>query len=142
MFCSQATCLKDLQGQRWTASGSLSNGPTVTVRNEHLDREHQTGGTGGAHTGTGGGKHVVPRAGPRCSWAPLAQTLRLPPPPLPLHLQNGDNNGPFFLSKADGRVERGDKLEGPALCTECFKQGAPLLLLEKGIILFQDYFKE
>ena len=43
--------------------------------------------------------------GPRCSWAPLAQTLRLPPPPLPLHLQNGDNNGPFFLNQADGRVE-------------------------------------
>ena len=31
----------------------------------------------------------LPERGPRCSWAPLAQTLRLPPPPLPLHLQNG-----------------------------------------------------
>ena len=63
MCCSHAACVKGLKGQRWTALGSLSDGPTVAVRNKHLDREHKTGGMGGAYAGTGGGKHVVSQNG-------------------------------------------------------------------------------
>lgn len=115
--------LKDLKGQRRTALGSLSDRPTVAVRNKHLDREHTKQLAREGHVlAREEGSVLSPRAGPRCR-------LRLPPLPHPLLLQLGENNGPFFLNRADGRVERGDKFEGPALCTECSKQGAPLLLL-------------
>ena len=82
MFCSQAACLKGLKGQRWTALRSLSDGPTVAVWNKHLDREHQTGGTGGAHAGTGGGKHVVSQSGaPGAAGRPWLRHLDFLPRP-------------------------------------------------------------
>ena len=123
LFCSQADCWRAWKvsaGQRWEV---YQMGPPWLSGTSIW-----TGKTPNRWHGRGMCWHGRREACHLPELAPGAD-LRLPPLPHPLPLQLGENNGSFFLNKADGRVERGDKFEGPALCTECSKQGAPLLSL-------------